>query len=93
MQKANVNHKISKGRRTALHFAVTKKHLAVVELLVRKGADIKAQNGGGKSALDLAAGDDEMLQKLAVTSTLVLANCCADGEREERPSGKARGTS
>ena len=39
LQKANPNHKISKGRKTALHFAVHKKHVAVAELLVRKGAD------------------------------------------------------
>jgi len=65
-KKANPNHKISKGRKTALHFAVHKKHVAVAELLVRKGADTACQRGDGKSALDLAAGDEQMLAALAV---------------------------
>merc|ERR1712166_1699789 len=65
-KKANPNHKISKGRKTALHFAVHKKHVAVAELLVRKGGDTACQRGDGKSALDLAAGDEQMLAALAV---------------------------
>ena len=51
-----------KDRNTALHYAVIKKKLEAIDLLVEHGANIDAQNADGRTSLMLAAkaGDDEL---------------------------------
>ncbi len=53
-KKADVNVKTKKGKETALHAAVRKGNITVVEALVNAGADIRITNRKGETPLDLA---------------------------------------
>ena len=52
---------------TALHLAASKKSLAIVEMLVEKGADLHKKHGKGERPIDIARryGNDEIASYLA----------------------------
>jgi ankyrin repeat protein len=50
---------------TALHLAVTAGHTAVAAALLARGADVHARDNDGKTPVDLAAGDEQMLAVLS----------------------------
>lgn len=57
---------LQKDRNTALHYAVIRKKIDAIDLLVEHGADLDAQNADGQTPLMLAAktGDEELIDVL-----------------------------
>lgn len=56
-QRSLLKDRVSKGNKTALHLAITKGNLDVVEKLLELGADVTAKQGNGKNVLELATTD------------------------------------
>eukprot|EP01038_Epipyxis_sp_PR26KG_P008070 gene8070-10933_t len=57
-----LNQRVSKGNKSALHLAVLKGNVAVIEELLKLGIDVNAKTNSGQTALDLTK--DVALRKL-----------------------------
>ncbi|PSS32305.1 Acyl-CoA-binding domain-containing protein [Actinidia chinensis var. chinensis] len=74
----SVNLKDSEGR-TALHWAVDRGHLNIIELLVSKNTDVNAKDNEGQSPLHYAA----VCEREAIAKYLVKKNAATDLKDED----------
>ena len=80
LQEVDLNHQQYRNK-TALHFAVNKKHADVVQVLIDAGADIETRNDEGRSPLHLAS----LLGELTTVKMLVKPGAdvrATDSERD-----------